>query len=556
MFYDAHYLFPRAWTQEQSAPSVPENAPLAIYGQNRVSQPFVSGADNLAMVEIWLAGEPDETVNISLHSDLDQLFEGEQILTWGRQGGLYRFSFPPNSDAEGEIFLLTLSAPEATVENPVVTRTVGGDRLGGSLLLNEYNQPGNLALASYSRGWPGFWWLETVAEQILPDLLYLRLQQYKPDPFKGYFFSLVLLITILLSVMYLLLAQPQKRLSIRRLQASLGWTVALILSLFLLWQIGAGRVKLPVIHDSLVLNSGVEAIAVAAPPGSGTRLARDIISDLWTLEREPEARFLHTEIFDGFPAIRVPHDSAISFNIDVAPETYLLGGIIADGTGNLDVNVQVEGENVYFEGLTAEPDPNRENIAWFEIDLSPWAGQGVTVELKTTGDIGEVEGIWIMPRIETNAPWIFSEPLPDSINLSGQEVIFDETVEMLGSSVQETNVQAGETVTIDLFWRPVRNSEQFAKVFVHLLDPDDNLLVQSDGQPVQNAYPIPIWQPGTIIRDTHSLTLPPDLSPGEYRLFAGLYDPGSLVRWPANAAEGSTIINDAVLLQPRIEVNP
>ena len=57
MFYDAHYLFPRPWTQEQEAPGVPPPAPLSVlYGPNRVTQSFIAGADRLSMVEVWLAG--------------------------------------------------------------------------------------------------------------------------------------------------------------------------------------------------------------------------------------------------------------------------------------------------------------------------------------------------------------------------------------------------------------------------------------------------------------------------------------------------------------------
>ena len=57
MFYDAHYLFPRPWTQEQEAPGVPEPAPVsALFGPNMVTQGFIAGADNLTMVDVWIAG--------------------------------------------------------------------------------------------------------------------------------------------------------------------------------------------------------------------------------------------------------------------------------------------------------------------------------------------------------------------------------------------------------------------------------------------------------------------------------------------------------------------
>ena len=177
MFYDAHYLFPRAWTQEQSAPGVPEPTPLAFYGPNRISQSFVSGSDRLSMVELWLAGQENEAVSVSLADDQGGIVSGDILLTAGLEGGRgfrhfgsYRLSFEPFLEAKDRRFTLTMTAPNATIEEPVVTRTVGGDRLGGSLNLNEYNRPGNLVLTTYASGLPGIWWLEAVGEQILPSL--------------------------------------------------------------------------------------------------------------------------------------------------------------------------------------------------------------------------------------------------------------------------------------------------------------------------------------------------------------------------------------------------
>ncbi|HIP71495.1 MAG TPA: hypothetical protein EYH05_08885, partial [Anaerolineae bacterium] len=122
MFYDAHYLFPRPWTQEQAAPGVPAPAPLAFYGDNTVTQPFVSGADNLTMLEIWLAGEgvveAAFSVQCSVFSVQCEGWSGEIVLDEGWGGGWYRLAAPKINEAEGQTFWLTLAAPEATAENP------------------------------------------------------------------------------------------------------------------------------------------------------------------------------------------------------------------------------------------------------------------------------------------------------------------------------------------------------------------------------------------------------------------------------------------------------
>ncbi len=168
-----------------------------------------------------------------------QVLGGEIKLSKGHGGGIYRLSFSPVKDAQGRRFLLTMAAFGATVEQPVIARTVGGDALGGSLRLNEYNRPGNLALKSYVGGWPGSWWLESIGEQIIPSIYRLRLQQFKPEVFKGLFFPLVLLFTMTFTIVYLVLARPNARPSLPTIKQTVGWSLVLILSLFLLWQIAA-----------------------------------------------------------------------------------------------------------------------------------------------------------------------------------------------------------------------------------------------------------------------------------------------------------------------------
>ena len=274
MFYDAHYLFPRAWTQEQAAPGLPDASPLALFGPNRVSQSFISGMNHLAMVEIWLAGEDDEVVTIFLQDEEGPVFSGELSLSAGQAGHNYQLSFPPISDSKGREFLLTVAALNASAAQPVVIRTVGGDRLGGSLQLNEYNRPGNLALRSYANGWPGRWWLEAVGEQILPSIFRLRLQQYKPELFKGWFFTVVLIITIFLSILFLFLARPEAKPPLTKVSQTLGWALVLILGLFILWQLVEGRVKIKTFSANQSLKVIDLQLDKAPPPGTETRLMK------------------------------------------------------------------------------------------------------------------------------------------------------------------------------------------------------------------------------------------------------------------------------------------
>ncbi|MCA9953766.1 MAG: hypothetical protein KC434_03545, partial [Anaerolineales bacterium] len=77
MFYDAHYLFPRPWTQTQEVSGVPEPFPVAFYGPNTISQTFVSGANNLTAVELWLRSPQIGGVTVTLSDESGPLYEAQ-----------------------------------------------------------------------------------------------------------------------------------------------------------------------------------------------------------------------------------------------------------------------------------------------------------------------------------------------------------------------------------------------------------------------------------------------------------------------------------------------
>ncbi len=92
--------------------------------------------------------------------------------------------------------------------------------------------------------------------------------------------------------------------------------------------------------------------------------------------------------------------------------------------------------------------------------------------------------------------------------------------------------QPGDTLRLNVRWQPLRPLGQDYKVFVHLVDPNDNVLAQFDGQPREGAYPTSRWIPGEIIEDSYPVLFPADAPPGPYRAFIGLYDEATLERLP------------------------
>ena len=84
---------------------------------------------------------------------------------------------------------------------------------------------------------------------------------------------------------------------------------------------------------------------------------------------------------------------------------------------------------------------------------------------------------------------------------------------------------AGSEQTVTLRWFAAEVVPTDYTVFLHLRDDAGQLVAQADGPPLAGWYPTSWWAPGDWVVDDHSFTLPPTLSPGNYHLVAGLYDP-------------------------------
>jgi hypothetical protein len=103
-------------------------------------------------------------------------------------------------------------------------------------------------------------------------------------------------------------------------------------------------------------------------------------------------------------------------------------------------------------------------------------------------------------------------------------------------------IQTRDPLSVELVWRAEAETAVSYRVFLHLIGPDGTLITQSDGEPAQWQRPTTGWLPGEIIRDSHQLTLPPDLLPGPYTLLAGLYDPLTGERLGVEGGETAVVI--------------
>ncbi|GAB4275864.1 MAG: hypothetical protein Kow0080_25690 [Candidatus Promineifilaceae bacterium] len=108
-------------------------------------------------------------------------------------------------------------------------------------------------------------------------------------------------------------------------------------------------------------------------------------------------------------------------------------------------------------------------------------------------------------------------------------------------------LEAGETLTLSLFWRAEKQATRPYTVFIHLVDDSGHIIAQQDNWPVQGSWPPTCWQKKQAIHDTYQLVIPPETLPGTYQLYIGMYDSqnGSRLTTPAG--------QDAIIL-PRLMV--
>lgn len=163
---------------------------------------------------------------------------------------------------------------------------------------------------------------------------------------------------------------------------------------------------------------------------------------------------------------------------------------------------------------------------------------GVELWLSEHGYVGTetwVEGYRLVPYTFAAG----ESPQPSGVSFDEGQITLDSF-----SLEQHYTLDRGGWLNVLLSWQTSALLEHDYTVFVHLLDATGALVAQHDGIPSASYAPTRTWQPGQIIEDRRSVQLPALLSPGEYRLFAGLYDPLTGERLPL--VDGSS---NAVLLE-------
>lgn len=132
-------------------------------------------------------------------------------------------------------------------------------------------------------------------------------------------------------------------------------------------------------------------------------------------------------------------------------------------------------------------------------------------------DITAILTGWLAPRL----------PLAQLHHDTGQ-------IELLAAHWETARFQPGTTLELATLWRQTANPHP-AKIFIHALGPDGQLVTQWDG--LGAAWEG--WQAGDRLLQIHTLSWPPEAPTGRYEVWAGLYDAITLQRWQTDDGRDS-----------------
>jgi hypothetical protein len=90
--------------------------------------------------------------------------------------------------------------------------------------------------------------------------------------------------------------------------------------------------------------------------------------------------------------------------------------------------------------------------------------------------------------------------------------------------------EAGQPLELAFWWRTERAIGRDLTQFIHLVEQDGDAFFSFDQPPFGGAFPTYDWPGRMAVRDAVSLSLPPDLPPGTYQFYTGMYEWPSLER--------------------------
>ena len=174
-------------------------------------------------------------------------------------------------------------------------------------------------------------------------------------------------------------------------------------------------------------------------------------------------------------------------------------------------------------------------ISTFEIDIDPEAPTDAYWLHVAIYD-QDIEDISNLPVFDTEGNQAGNHLMLGPIKIHGRppapapavenrlSARFADQIDLMGYSLSHYILVPGQSLDLTLFWSPRGRPSRDYTVFVHLLDDQGQIQGQVDSPPRAGKYPTSVWDAGETVADLHTISIAPDLPPGEFRVAIGLYD--------------------------------
>jgi hypothetical protein len=110
--------------------------------------------------------------------------------------------------------------------------------------------------------------------------------------------------------------------------------------------------------------------------------------------------------------------------------------------------------------------------------------------------------------------------------LPGREVraVFGDTLALAGYVPWGESFTQGNPLLFDLYWQAMTFPTEDCELGIELVNGDGTPLVEQRVPPVVDWFPTSRWQAGAVLKGHHTLPLPTDAPPGDYRIRLTVYD--------------------------------
>jgi len=107
-------------------------------------------------------------------------------------------------------------------------------------------------------------------------------------------------------------------------------------------------------------------------------------------------------------------------------------------------------------------------------------------------------------------------------------IAIGDRIRLIGFDLASDQLVPGSAIDFTLHWQTQYSMLNGDILLARVVDEQGKVVVQLDAVPTDGVRPTQSWQPGEVIIDRHQLMLPVTTPPGQYTLWIGLYNSGSL----------------------------